>query len=61
MPRIYRWIDRQSNASLIALQNAGGYGDGSTVTVNGSTHALHLLFNGDNAGPHTPQQVHPHD
>ena len=57
VPRIYRWVDRQSGLSLIALQHPGGYGDGSTVTLNGSTHALHLLFNGDNAGPHSPGQV----
>jgi hypothetical protein len=41
------------------MQNPGGYGDGSTILMpNGSsTHALHLLFNGDNAGPHSVEQV----
>ena len=57
VPRIYRWEDPQTETSVIALQHPGGYGDGSTVLVNGSTHALHLLFNGDNAGPHHPSQV----
>ena len=56
VPRIYRWEEPQSKTALVALQHPGGYGDGSTVTVNGSTHALHHLFNGDNAGPHKPSQ-----
>eukprot|EP01052_Picozoa_sp_SAG31_P031212 SAG31_NODE_3284_length_4464_cov_5.447194_2_plen_464_part_00 len=57
VPRIYRWMEPQTKSSLIALQHPGGYGDGSTVLVNGSTHALHLLFNGDNAGPHSSNEV----
>ena len=59
VPRIYRWREPQSNLSVIALQHPGGYGDGSTVVMpNGSSgHALHLLFNGDNAGPHSVEQV----
>jgi hypothetical protein len=35
---------------VVALVHPGGYGDGSTVAVEGSSHALALLFNGDNAG-----------
>ena len=46
-----------SRASLIALQNAGGYGDKLTITLNASTHALHLMFNGDNAGGHSQAEV----
>eukprot|EP01050_Picozoa_sp_SAG11_P004239 SAG11_NODE_265_length_11509_cov_26.341455_4_plen_146_part_00 len=43
VPRIYRWADPVSGLSLIALQHPGGYGDGSTVSVKGSAHALHLV------------------
>jgi hypothetical protein len=57
VPRIYRWLEPASEATVIALQHPGGYGDGSTVVVNGSKHALHLLFNGDNAGPHETSTV----
>ena len=39
--------------------SSGGYGDGATIKMpnSSSTHALHLLFNGDNAGPHSVAQV----
>ena len=67
VPRIYNWThtttttnnDNHSSSSnsIIALQHPGGYGDGDTVSVPGCSHALALLFNGDNAGPHSPQQV----
>jgi hypothetical protein len=59
VPTIYKWEDPVSKTSLVAMQNPGGYGDGSTIKMpNGSsTHALHLLFNGDNAGPHSVAQV----
>ena len=54
-----RWEEPVSGESVVALQHPGGYGDGATVVMpNGSsTHALHFLFNGDNAGPHTVAQV----
>lgn len=57
VPRIYRWRDPDSGSSVIALQHPGGYGDSSTVIANGSVNALHLMFNGDNAGPHSPEEV----
>ena len=57
VPPIYRWRDPASNTSVIAMQNPGGYGDRLTLTTDGSAHALHLMFNGDNAGGHSPAQV----
>eukprot|EP01043_Picozoa_sp_COSAG02_P039290 COSAG02_NODE_3092_length_7386_cov_2.686428_2_plen_141_part_00 len=41
------------------LQHPGGYGDGATVVMPdaSSAHAIHFLFNGDNAGPHSVAQV----
>lgn len=57
--RLSRWEEPSSGESVIMLQHPGGYGDGTTVVMpNGSsTHAIHFLFNGDNAGPHTVAQV----
>ena len=54
-----RWEEPFSGESVVMLQHPGGYGDGTTVTMpNGSsTHAIHFLFNGDNAGPHSEAQV----
>lgn len=54
-----RWEEPTSGESLVMLQHPGGYGDGATVTMPGgsSTHAIHFLFNGDNAGPHSVAQV----
>lgn len=59
VPSIYKWEEPLSQTSVVAMQNPGGYGDGKTVVMpNGSsTHALHFLFNGDNAGPHSVAQV----
>ena len=53
--RLSRWEEPGSGESVVMLQHPGGYGDGATVIMpNGSSaHAIHFLFNGDNAGPHS--------
>jgi hypothetical protein len=56
VPRIFKWVDRPSNTSLVAMWHPGGYG-GITVSdcviVDGFSHALCPHFIGDNEGPPT--------
>eukprot|EP01012_Entosiphon_sulcatum_P032079 TRINITY_DN40828_c0_g1_i1.p1 TRINITY_DN40828_c0_g1~~TRINITY_DN40828_c0_g1_i1.p1 ORF type:complete len:800 (-),score=122.49 TRINITY_DN40828_c0_g1_i1:16-2391(-) len=54
VPKIFKWVDPNSQQSIIAMWHPHGYGDfavGSAVTVPGLSHAMVFDWNGDNAGP----------
>eukprot|EP01089_Gocevia_fonbrunei_P013483 TRINITY_DN3465_c0_g3_i3.p1 TRINITY_DN3465_c0_g3~~TRINITY_DN3465_c0_g3_i3.p1 ORF type:complete len:696 (-),score=157.49 TRINITY_DN3465_c0_g3_i3:338-2425(-) len=60
VPSAFVWKDLGSNTQILAMWHPGGYGGieiSDCVIVDGLTHALAFAFRGDNAGPHTVDEV----
>ena len=57
VPTVFRWHDKTSNATILAMWHPGGYGGtkgislDSMVVVPGMSHALAFAIRGDNSGP----------
>jgi len=54
VPRVFRWLDKNSDSELFGMWHPRGYGGTSvqdSVIFDGLEHALVPYWNGDNAGP----------